>query len=186
MPPLSLPDPELADDVIRLRPPSLEDVPALTAGCRDPLVQRFTFVPSPYEEAHARGWVEASPETRAAGEALSFVIVGAQDGALLGTAGLLRPDWAHGTAELGYWVGPWARRRGAATRAVRLLAPWALRTLGLARVTLEVDVENVASQGVAERAGFTREGVLRSAIEAKGRRWSLAVYSLLAEEVAAR
>jgi RimJ/RimL family protein N-acetyltransferase len=183
MPPIPLPDPELADEVIRLRAPAIADVPALTAGCQDPLVQQFTFVPSPYHEDHARGWVRSVPDERAAGAALSFVIASSADDALLGTAGVLRPDWTHRTAELGYWVAPWARRRGAASRAVNLLAPWAMRTLGLARVTLQVDVDNVASQGVAERAGFTREGVLRSAIEVKGRRWSLAVYSLLAEEV---
>jgi hypothetical protein len=48
MPPLPLPDPELADDAIRLRAPSAADVPAITEACQDPDIQHFTFVPVPY------------------------------------------------------------------------------------------------------------------------------------------
>jgi RimJ/RimL family protein N-acetyltransferase len=184
MPAIPLPQPELADDAIRLRAPQLSDVPAIAAACQDPLIQHFTFVPPAYTEAHARDWVGSGPRERERGEALSLVITPADghDG-LLGTVALLRPDWPHRAAEVGYWVAPSARGRGAATRAVRLLAPWAIRSLGLRRITAEIDVENEASQRVAERAGFTREGVLRSAIEAKGRRWSVAVHSLLPEDL---
>jgi RimJ/RimL family protein N-acetyltransferase len=62
---------------------------------------------------------------------------------------------------------------------VRLLSRWALGPLGLARVEIRVDVENAASQQVAEAAGFTREGVLRSRAESKGRRWDEVMFSLL-------
>ncbi|HMJ36909.1 MAG TPA: GNAT family protein [Baekduia sp.] len=184
MPAIPLPDPELADGVIRLRSPRPADVPAITAACQDPLIQRFTFVPPNYTEAHARDWVGSEPLARERGEALSLVIAPAGGDEVLGTVGLLRPDWLHRTAEIGYWVAPSARGRGAATRAVALLAPWALRTLRLQRLSADVDVDNDASQRVAQRAGFVREGVLRSAIEAKGRRWSLVVHSLLPEDLA--
>jgi RimJ/RimL family protein N-acetyltransferase len=185
-PALTLPDPPLADDAVVLRPPSAADVPALLEACQDPDIQRFTFVPVPYEERHARGWVDDAPAARARGEALSLVIVDARhsEAPLLGTVGLLRPDWTHRSAEVGYWVAPWARRRGVASRAVALLAPWALRMLGLARIACDVDVDNVASRRVAERAGFMYEGVLRSVLEVKGRRWSLAAYSLVTEDLA--
>ena len=53
MPPLPLPDPELADDAIRLRAPIAADVPAITAACQDPDIQRFTFVPVPYQIGRA-------------------------------------------------------------------------------------------------------------------------------------
>ncbi|HEY4099127.1 MAG TPA: GNAT family protein [Baekduia sp.] len=181
---IPLPDPELADEAVRLRTARLEDVPAIVAACQDPLIQRFTFVPDGYTEAHARDWVGSAPGERERGEALQLVIAGAAEDELLGTVGLLRFDAVHRTAEVGYWVAPSARGHGAAVRATRLLAPWALRTLGLARVTCEIDAENTASRRVAERAGFTFEGILRSAIEAKGRRWSVAVHSLLPEDLA--
>jgi RimJ/RimL family protein N-acetyltransferase len=74
----------------------------------------------------------------------------------------MRFDDTRAVAEVGYWVARGVRRRGVATRSVRLTSSWALRSLGIARLELMTRVENVASQGVAERAGFTREGVLRA------------------------
>jgi RimJ/RimL family protein N-acetyltransferase len=184
MAPIPLPDPVLADEVIRLRPARVEDVPAIVRACQDPDIQRFTFVPNDYTEDLARAWVAGAPGERERGEALQLAVASAETDELVGTAGLLRFSWPHRTAEIGYWVAPWARGRGIAVRATRLLAPWALGTLGLARVTCEIDPDNAASRLVAERAGFVFEGILRSAIEAKGRRWSVAVHSLLPEDLA--
>jgi RimJ/RimL family protein N-acetyltransferase len=185
MPPLPLPDPELADDAIRLRVPSTADVPAITEACQDPDIQHFTFVPVPYREEHARDWVDGAAARAAAGEALSLVIADVDDRAvLLGAVGLLRPDRVQRTIEVGYWVAPWARGRGLAVRAVELLAPWALRTLDLARVACDVDVDNVASRRVAQRAGFVAEDVPLAPIAVKGRMWNLVSYSLRPEHVA--
>jgi RimJ/RimL family protein N-acetyltransferase len=183
MPPIPLPDPELADDAIRLRPPAGDDVDAITAACQDPDIQHFTFVPAPYRTAHAREWVAGAPARRAAAEDLSLVIADLQTDALVGTVGLQHPDWQHRTGAIGYWVAPWGRGHGAAGRAATLLGRWALTALGLWRVTIDADATNAASRRAAERAGFTFEGVLRSAIEIKGRRWSLATYSLIAEDL---
>ncbi|WCB93990.1 acetyltransferase [Baekduia alba] len=179
-----LPDPALTDGSVLLRPLTAADVPAIYAACQAPDIQHFTFVPVPYAMDHAREWVGGAARAREQGEALSLAIVDVDDGGLVGTVALLRPDWQHRTVEIGYWVAPWGRRNGAATRAVALLAPWAIRTLAFARVACDVDIDNVASQRVAERAGFTRDGVLRSLLEIKGRRWTLAAYSLTEEDLA--
>ena len=63
---------------------------------------------------------------------------------------------------IGYWVAAPARGRGICTRALRLLSGWALGELALQRLDLITDPDNVASQRVAEKVGFRREGVLRS------------------------
>lgn len=183
MPPFPLPDPPLHDDVVRLRPPREDDVAAIAEACQDPLIQRFTFVPVPYGDQDARAFVAQVPAARERGEALSLAITDAATGAWLGSMSLLRPSWEHRVAEIGYFVAPWARGAGRATRAARLLAAWALRDLGLARIEADIDVDNAGSRRVAERAGFRHEGVRRSAIEAKGRRWTLACYSLLPEDL---
>lgn len=183
VPPIPLPDPELRDDVVRLRAPHPADVDAIHAACQDPLIQRYTFVPVPYERAHAQAWVDSAAALRAAGDSLSLVVTRAGHDELVGTIGLLRPDFAHRVAEIGYWTAPAERGQGLTARAVRLLSRWALSAGGFARVTCDVDTGNPASQRVAEKAGFVREGVLRSAIEAKGRRWSLVVHSLIAEDL---
>ncbi|HEY6762209.1 MAG TPA: GNAT family N-acetyltransferase [Baekduia sp.] len=179
-----LPDPALTDGTVLLREPAADDVGPVFEACQDADIQRFTFIPVPYAREHARQWVDQAPRRRASGEGLSLVIADARDGdALLGTVGLLRPDWPNRSVEVGYWVAPWGRGRGAATRAAGLLARWAIKDLDFARIRCHVDVDNVVSQRVAERAGFAREGVLRSVLEFRGRRWWLVAHSLIAEDL---
>jgi RimJ/RimL family protein N-acetyltransferase len=86
--------------------------------------------------------------------------------------------------EIGYWMAPEARRRGIGARATRLLAEWAVSALGLERLELMANPDNEASQRLAERAGFTREGVLRKYRRRHGVREDLIMYSLLAEDLA--
>jgi RimJ/RimL family protein N-acetyltransferase len=66
---------------------------------------------------------------------------------------------------------------------VRLLARWAFADLGIERLQLTCGPDNGASQRVTERAGFTREGVLRSHLPFKGQRRDTVVFSLLPGEL---
>jgi RimJ/RimL family protein N-acetyltransferase len=91
-----------------------------------------------------------------------------------------------GCAEVGYWVAADARGRGIATAATRAAARWAFDTVPeLARLQLRADVENPASNRVAEKAGFTREGILRAQrYNARlGRRTDFVMWSLLRDEL---
>jgi RimJ/RimL family protein N-acetyltransferase len=58
VPSIELPD--LVDGDLRLRRPTEADVPAITTACQDPDIQRWTRVPSPYREEHARSYVQFS------------------------------------------------------------------------------------------------------------------------------
>jgi RimJ/RimL family protein N-acetyltransferase len=89
------------------------------------------------------------------------VIADAADAGPLGLVSLRIAERDPGLAAVGYWLRPEARGRGAATVAVQLIARWAFDELGVERLELTTAPENVTSQRVAERAGFTREGVLR-------------------------
>jgi RimJ/RimL family protein N-acetyltransferase len=84
---------------------------------------------------------------------------------------------------VGYWVAAPARGRGVAVRAVRLLCAWGFEARGLPRIQLHTLPGNVASERVAERAGFTREGLLRSFAVMKGRRTDITMFSLLPGEL---
>ena len=59
-------------------------------------------------------------------------------------------------------MAPWARGRGVAERAGRAVAHWAFEVLGLRRLIWRAEVGNHASQLVAERIGFTFDGVVRA------------------------
>jgi RimJ/RimL family protein N-acetyltransferase/8-oxo-dGTP pyrophosphatase MutT (NUDIX family) len=63
--------------------------------------------------------------------------------------------------QLAWSTQPGQRRRGMATRAVRLLTRYALQERGLARVQAYVDPADAASLRIAGRSGLRREGVLR-------------------------
>jgi len=74
--------------------------------------------------------------------------------------------------EFGYWLGPAARGRGIATRALLLAADRVVSTLHPERLELRTTVGNDPSERVAERAGFTLVGP-EPPIEYPGGRTSL-------------
>jgi RimJ/RimL family protein N-acetyltransferase len=80
---------------------------------------------------------------------------------------------------IGIEVAETARGHGVGTVAQRLLARWLLATTHVQRIEASTDVTNVAEQKSLERAGFTREGVLRSAQKRADGRHDLYSYSLL-------
>ena len=95
-----------------------------------------------------------------AGERARLAVTDAHSGELLGSVSLDRfAD--HDAAEIGYWVKRGARRVGVALGAARLVIGWAFDDLGIARLELLTYPGNEASQALAARLGFTREGRLR-------------------------
>jgi RimJ/RimL family protein N-acetyltransferase len=174
--PLEPPVPHLSDGVVELRPWSPSDIPAILAACQDPEIPRWTRVPDSFGEEDAREWLATHQPKMRAGEGLPLAVV-APAGQVLGAIEL--HIHRHGVADIGYWVAPWARRRRVATRALVLLSRWAFATLPLFRLQVTTDPANIASQAVAERAGFRREGLLRSYVEIKGRRMDRIMYARL-------
>jgi RimJ/RimL family protein N-acetyltransferase len=69
------------------------------------------------------------------------------------------------------------------TRAVRLLAGYGFEEFDLNRIELIIAVDNRASNRVAEKAGFTHEGVLRRYRENKGIWRDHDLWSLLSDEL---
>ena len=179
MPEIPLPSPPLRDDSLLLRQWQPADAGALVDACRDPEIPRWTAVPSPYGERDAFAYLARAEVDRLAGRELGLAMVDERTGELLGSCSLARFDWHDRKAEIGYWVAASARRRSVGSRATRLLASWGLVTLALDRVELLANPANEASQRLAERAGFTREGLLRSYRRRKGEREDLIMFSLL-------
>ncbi|KAF5748085.1 hypothetical protein HS088_TW04G00034 [Tripterygium wilfordii] len=86
-------------------------------------------------------------------------------------------------AELGYVLGSKYWGKGIATKAVKMVtnaifSEWP----HLERLEALVDVQNVGSQKVLEKAGFTREGVLRKYVVLKGRSRDMVMFSLLSTD----
>jgi RimJ/RimL family protein N-acetyltransferase len=180
MAPLS-PPASLKDGVIAIRSWRQSDLPDLVELLEDPEIARWTGIPAPYTRREAKLFFKTNARQEAMGVGTDSAIVDTGD-VLLGGVGLkLHPS--HSTAEVGYWVAAHARRRGIATRAVRLMARWSFVDLEVQRLELLTNVGNQASEGVARKCGFRREGVMRSARLIKGERVDLTLFSLLPGEL---
>ena len=174
----------LTDGVVSLRPWEAGDEAALVAAIDgDAEISSFLeLIPQPYGEAEARMWIDAAAAMWRDQVASPFAVV--VSGRVVGGAGINWIDRDHGVGDVGYWLRRDVRSRGYTTRAVRLLSRWAF-DLGCERLQIRADTENEASVRVAERAGFRREGVMRSIRfnPRLGRRMNFALYSLLPDDV---
>jgi RimJ/RimL family protein N-acetyltransferase len=181
---LCFPVPPLAGDVVRLRPWAEADVPGMVLAFTDPVMRRFSWRTAAYTGTDARDHLAEQEEARLRGEELNFALVEPRhQDVVFGSVSLYEVRLDQGRAGVGYWLVPEARGRGAATQAVRLLARWSFAELGLARLELTCGPDNEASHRVAERCGFTREGLLRSHVPFQGVRRDSVVYGLLPGEL---
>jgi RimJ/RimL family protein N-acetyltransferase len=96
-------------------------------------------------------------------EEIDFCFFGRDSGSFVGKGGLHTIDWTVPKVEVGYWIRSSCVGRGIATEATAALVALARDHLGARRVELTCDARNAASRRVAEKSGFTLEGVLRSA-----------------------
>ncbi|MCX4555490.1 GNAT family N-acetyltransferase [Streptomyces phaeochromogenes] len=76
------------------------------------------------------------------------------------------------------------RGKGVGTRAQRLLVEYLFAHTQVVRIEADTEVENIAEQRALEKAGFTREGVLRSVGFRDGRWRDGVLYSVLRDDVA--
>jgi ribosomal-protein-serine acetyltransferase len=170
----------LETERLLLRPFDKDDAEDLLAASRDPEIRRWMPWASTQTTQTAVDWCTTHAHTDPA-RAMNFAIVAGERFA--GSIGIGRTDWTDGRAEVGYWIAPWARRNRYAVEAARGVAAYAFEK-GMHRIELLAAVGNVASQGVAEKAGFTRESVLREAmLIGSGRRSDAVLFSLLASEL---
>jgi RimJ/RimL family protein N-acetyltransferase len=185
MPEIAFPMPQLAAETVRLRPWRAADVPENLMTFSDPEIQRYSWTQAtPFTVTDALGYFAGLEPARLRGEGVQFALVAPGDHEdVLGCASLYALDRGQGSAAVGYWLAPQARGRGVASSAVRLLATWGFTTLGLARIELTCGPDNVASQRVAARCGFLREGVMRSHLPFKGGRRDTVLFSLLPGEL---
>jgi RimJ/RimL family protein N-acetyltransferase len=153
-------------------------LPEVQALANDPDIARFTGFPAPAPDDFAVQWYARYVAGRLDGTRALFVALG-DDGRFLGVALAFNINAEEREMELGYLVAPAERGWGAGAELLRHLAAWAFGPGNALRVTLIIDVANVASSRVAARAGFVREGIMRSTYFKQGMRTDVELWSRL-------
>ena len=174
--------PTLNAGPVRLRRPGAGDLTAIVAANQDPQIVRWFGVAQPYTEADARRCLEREvPQEWARGTEAIFVIADPAD-AYAGAVDLRISATDPAVGEVGFLVAPQARGRGYATAAVRALVDWGFAELGLIRIQWRAEVGNDASRRVAEKVGFTMEGLVRQGYQENGRRRDCWIASMLSTD----
>ena len=86
------------------------------------------------------------------------------------------------TGEIGYWIRTDRTTNGIATEATEALMRLGFDLLGMHQIVLRIAVGNRASERVAEKLGFVREGVLREELLIRGTWTDHTLYSILEHE----
>lgn len=160
---------------MRVRRLGYADADAFAEGTKDPAVQEYGHLPLPeYTPQVVREQIDGVIADGLRGNEFAVLAVAdAATDAFLGSIVLfdVRPD----QAEVGYWLGPWARGRGAAKRAL-LAATRLAGAAGLRRLEAKTSPDNAASQRVLDGAGFRQVGGIREETAPSGEVVRLVTY----------
>ncbi|MFF7711038.1 GNAT family N-acetyltransferase [Streptomyces sp. NPDC007988] len=172
----------LTTDRLRLSPFTPGDAEEVRAACQDPDIQRWIPVPSPYELRHAEEFIEVTvPAGWRDDTEYTFSVRAREGGALIASTSLHHPR--SGAWEIGFWTAKEHRGRGYATEVTLAMARWAFTRLECTRLEWRAEVGNTGSRAVAEKAGFTVEGVQRSGFHGRGTLRDCWVASLLPSDL---
>ncbi len=174
---------------VRLREATLADAAELDARDADPVMRgEFNDLgqppPKPLADQLANGKRRVSPERG------SLLVERIDDGSVIGEVSwhtvMYGPNEQSRALNIGAALYPDARGQGFGTEAQRLLAELLLDQFDVERVEASTDVDNVAEQRSLDKAGFTREGVIRRAQYRAGGYHDLVNYSFVRGDLAAR
>lgn len=91
-------------------------------------------------------------------------------------------DWKNRKTEIGFWLGEFFQGKGLVTKSCRVLIDYAFNKLKLNRVEMRCGTENAKSRKIAQKFGFTEEGVIRHAEWLHEHFVDLVVYGMLESE----
>lgn len=161
---------------VSLRPIVEDDLPVITGYLADPAaVGPFQWFGWHDQHRWARDWAQDGLLNLDGGRLL--VTHGAESAGFVAWRKISKGTFFHWNTGILLW--PQVRGRGIGTQAQRLLVRYLFAHTLAARVEADTDVDNLAEQRALEKAGFTREGVLRSTGFRDGLWRDSVVYSIL-------
>ncbi|MGM0896631.1 MAG: GNAT family N-acetyltransferase [Bacillota bacterium] len=101
---------------------------------------------------------------------------------LIGTIGLNQLQLRSKKTEVGYELHPDYWRQGLMEEALRAVLAYSYEELGLYRIGAVTYPENIGSNRLLRKMGFTQEGRLRGYLYQRGKSYDALIYSLLETE----
>lgn len=173
-------------DHFLLKPFERRDALALVEAVRSSipeLEQWLPWVHAGYGRADAHAYIRESQRSWKEGKAYDLAIRRPEEPRRhLGNVSVWYLSKSFHTGEIGYWVRSDETGSGIATEVTSRIMAVAFDEMHLHRVILRIAIGNRASERVAEKLGFTREGVLREEIKVRGRWLDHSVWGLLEHE----
>jgi RimJ/RimL family protein N-acetyltransferase len=179
IPPWPSSDPEHGR--IRLRTFTNQDAGMAIDLSRDPYVPTVGSLPPHATHEEALAWIERQRQRHREGAGFSFSIADLETDRSVGNIGLWIRELDAGRAQVGYGVAPSERGHRIASDALCALTSFAWTIPSLHRLELYIEPWNGASVRTAERAGYEREGLLRSHQEISGERCDMFLYAAIRE-----
>jgi ribosomal-protein-alanine N-acetyltransferase len=169
---------------VHVRPVEFGDAKSITEIFVDKQTQRWLPFPKEFGQIEGGAWCsDMAQERRDSGNGDHYAVVRREDDRLIGCLWTKRTDWVGRVTEVAYAIAADTRGFGVAAEAVDALAIALLLEHDFQRVELRVAPGNTASRRVAEKAGFTYEGLLRNAGHVHTGRVDLEVWSLVAADL---
>jgi len=174
----------LRGERVTVAPLTLDDAADLFELGRDETMWKFMPRPAFTSVDDTREFIEEALAQQEAGEGIPFSIRTNADGAMIGHLRFLDPQPVHGSLEVGWvMITPDLWRARFALEAGFLLFEHAFETLGISRLWMKTDANNVAARQTMEIAGMSYEGTLRKhGLVRPGYVRDSAIYSALAED----
>ena len=169
-----------------LRPFRRRDADALfraVAASQQALAEYLPWAARAYTRSSAVLFIRDSMRSWREAKAYDFTVRRPEEpGRHVGNVSIWHLSRSSRSGEIGYWIRTDDTGRGIATEAAREALRIGFAELGLHRLILRIAVGNTSSERVAEKLGFTREGVLREEIQVGGRWMDHSLWSLLDHE----
>ncbi len=140
----------------QLKPEQATEMFEMTDANREYLSEYLPWVEHIQAPEDSLNYINDTIESRKLGTKQSYGIV--SDGHLVGSASIRNINHESRLPEIGYWIVPEYSGKGITTKAVRALTELGLGSLGLDKIILKANPENIGSNKVAEKAGYQPDG----------------------------
>jgi ribosomal-protein-serine acetyltransferase len=172
------------DKNIELRlyePHDAEELNALIESNFDHLKKWSAWLKDDRSIANTRAFIERNLKQFAENEGFAIGIW--FEGEMAGQIEYNYLDWKNRKTEIGFWLGESFQGKGLATKSCRALINYAFDELKLNRVEMQCGVENRKSRRIAEKLGFTEEGIVRQSVWLHDRFVDFVIYGMLASDL---